>query len=192
MYAATGGPHVKGGAPISNGGAVITGPPAGDGSAGVVVNSQQNPSKKSCSTSFRHDSSLNCKILFGVKLFIVLHYNLYMLVSLLLSQAKNTQVYAHPVCSSCYWNETYAMLTSMLCLHSFSRSGSCGSRAIHMHPWFHYRMKLRVRGYSRPVLFNIFCYSAPLKMFWRTHAPYLLQRYTELKIAMKTILQRDY
>jgi len=27
---------------------------------------------------------------------------------------------------------------------------------------------------SRTVLFNLFCYSAPLKIFWRTHAPYLL------------------
>jgi len=25
------------------------------------------------------------------------------------------------------------------------------------------------------VLFNLFCYGAPLKMFWRTHAPYLLK-----------------
>jgi len=29
---------------------------------------------------------------------------------------------------------------------------------------------------SRPVLFNLFCYGAPLKMFRRTHAPYLLKR----------------
>jgi len=26
-----------------------------------------------------------------------------------------------------------------------------------------------------PVLFNLFCYSAPSKIFWRTHAPYLLK-----------------
>jgi len=31
MYAATGGPNVKWGAPISNGGPGTTGPPAGDG-----------------------------------------------------------------------------------------------------------------------------------------------------------------
>ena len=29
--------------------------------------------------------------------------------------------------------------------------------------------------YSSAVLFNLFRYSAPLKMFWRTHAPYLLK-----------------
>ena len=26
-----------------------------------------------------------------------------------------------------------------------------------------------------PALFNLFRYGAPLKMFWRTHAPYLLK-----------------
>ena len=31
------------------------------------------------------------------------------------------------------------------------------------------------QGSSMPVLFNLFCYGAPLKFFWWTHAPYLLK-----------------
>jgi len=29
--------------------------------------------------------------------------------------------------------------------------------------------------YNRPVLFNLFRYDAPLKMFWQIHAPHLLE-----------------
>ena len=42
------------------------------------------------------------------------------------------------------------------------------------------------------MLFNLFCYGAPLKMFWRAHAPYLLKTKTDVKSDMKIILQRDY
>jgi len=40
------------------------------------------------------------------------------------------------------------------------------------------------------LLFNLLCYGAPLKMFWRTHAPYWRGRKTEVESDMKTILQR--
>ena len=67
----------------------------------------------------------------------------------------------------------YASALPKLLLIRFSYSWLTGSST----SFLYIEKAIKIgRTTTRAVLFNLFSYGAPLKMFWRTHAHYLLTR----------------